>query len=154
MQFLTDIVYCCFYAYEGVMSKIWMSHVAHMNESSHTYEWVTSDILMSRISHKDESCRPHVEESGHKYGWVQSHVRMRHVTHVWRRLIHVTWHDSLSWNLITTHDLTWDDLYEVTVYETIHSQDFTFHPRFEKLPSVCPRTCRFPDGSICQILIW
>ena len=27
-----------------VMSRIWMSHVTHVNESCHTYKWVTSHI--------------------------------------------------------------------------------------------------------------
>ena len=32
-------------------SYIWMSHVAHMNESCPTYEWVMSHICMSHVTH-------------------------------------------------------------------------------------------------------
>ena len=33
------------------MSQIWMSHVAHLNESCHAQEWVMSHIWMSLASH-------------------------------------------------------------------------------------------------------
>jgi len=59
---------------EWVMSHVWMSHVAHMNESCHTYEWVMSRIWMSHVTHMNESC--------HTYEWVTPHIQMSHVTYV------------------------------------------------------------------------
>jgi len=83
--------------HECVMSHIWMSHVAHMNEYCHTYEWVMSHMcnicgsdmehpvmrpaekIMSRhtwmchVTHMNESC--------HTCEWVMSHIWMSHVTH-------------------------------------------------------------------------
>jgi len=38
------------YTYEWVMSHIWMSHVAHINESCNTYEWVMLHIRMSHVT--------------------------------------------------------------------------------------------------------
>jgi len=55
------------------MSHIWMSHVAHMNESCHTYERVMSHIWMSHVTHMNEwycVCRwvmSHIDESCHTY---------------------------------------------------------------------------------------
>jgi len=57
-----------------VTSRIWMSHVTHMDESCHAYGWVTSRIWMSHVTHMDESC--------HAYGWVMSRIWMSHVTHM------------------------------------------------------------------------
>jgi len=48
------------------MSHIWMSHVAHMNESCHTYEWAMSHIWMSHVTHMNEPC--------HTYEWAMSHI--------------------------------------------------------------------------------
>jgi len=62
------------HTYEWVMSHIWMSHAAHMNESCHTYEWVMPHIWLSHVTHMTESCRT--------YEWVMSHVWMSHVTHM------------------------------------------------------------------------
>jgi len=85
-----------------VMSHVWMSHVAHMNElwitynsdtlmssaalvlcmwyitrkneSCDTYKWVMSHIWLSHVTHMNESC--------HTYEWVMSHIWMRHATYV------------------------------------------------------------------------
>jgi len=62
------------HTYEGVMSHIWMSHVAHMNESCHTYEWVMSHIWTSHVTHMNESC--------HTYACVMSHIWTSHVTYM------------------------------------------------------------------------
>jgi len=37
--------------YSRVMSHIWMSHVAHVNESCHTHEWVTSHTCQSKAKY-------------------------------------------------------------------------------------------------------
>ena len=58
--------------YEWVMSHIWMSHVAHMNESCRTYEWVAPHMRKSRVTHVDESCRT--------CEWVMSHIFMSRIT--------------------------------------------------------------------------
>ena len=42
--------------YEWVMSRVWMSHVTHTNESCYAYEWVMSHIWMSHVTHMNESC--------------------------------------------------------------------------------------------------
>jgi len=44
------------YAQEWVMSHMWMSHVAHVNESCRTCEWVMS-VWMSHVAHANESYR-------------------------------------------------------------------------------------------------
>jgi len=38
------------HTYEWVMSRIWRSHVTHMNESWHTYGWVMSRVWMSPLT--------------------------------------------------------------------------------------------------------
>jgi len=48
-----------------VKSRIWMSHVTHMDESCHAYEWV--------MSHTKESC--------HTHEWVMSHMKQSCHTH-------------------------------------------------------------------------
>ena len=37
-------------------SHMWMSHVAHMNETCRTYEWAMSNIWTSHVIHMIESC--------------------------------------------------------------------------------------------------
>ena len=59
--------------YEWVMSQIWTSHTAHMNESCLTYERVMSHIWISHVSHMNESCRT--------YEWVMSQIWTSHVAH-------------------------------------------------------------------------
>jgi len=91
------------------MSHIWMSHLAHMNESCRTYEWVMSYVTRtneSRLTHVNASW---MSEEGLKpkgnahasyewvmshmcacvmygscltYQWVMSHIWMSHVTHI------------------------------------------------------------------------
>jgi len=56
------------------MSRTWMSHVTHINESYHTYEWVMSHIWTSPITHMNEWC--------HTHEWVMSHTWTSHVTHM------------------------------------------------------------------------
>jgi len=86
--------------YEEVMSRLWMSHVTHMNESCHnmwmshaTHEWVMSHLRMShgtlmngswhnyewlRVSHMTL-----VNESWHTYEWVMAqHVNESCHTHM------------------------------------------------------------------------
>jgi len=58
-------------AYECVMSHIWMRHVAYMNELCRTYEWVMLHVWMSRVAHMNDSCCT--------YEWVMSHIWMGHV---------------------------------------------------------------------------
>ena len=65
---------------------IWMSHVAHMNESCHTHEQVKSQILMSHVT---------LWSFGQKYSLMLKSVfsfdttRPRH--RIWMSLICVTW---------------------------------------------------------------
>jgi len=60
------------YAYECVMSYIWMRHITHTNASCHTYEYVRASTDVNvRVS--DESC--------HTYECVMSYMWMFHVTH-------------------------------------------------------------------------
>jgi len=59
--------------YEGVMSHIWVSHVAHMKESCRTYEWVMSHIRMSHVAYMSESCRT--------YEGVMLHIWVSHVAY-------------------------------------------------------------------------
>jgi len=98
-----------------------VSHVTHMNESYPTYESVTSHIWMSVVAHMNESCHTvahlprsyvthsrfhmwhtggpavqrhsvfEINESCHTYEWVMSHIRMSHVTQHYTRHIHM-WH--------------------------------------------------------------
>jgi len=68
--------------YRWVMSRIWMSHVPHVNESCPTCEWVMSQIWMSHV--------PHVKESCQIYEWVMSHIWKTHVTHMKEAMRHVT----------------------------------------------------------------
>ena len=63
---------CACHTYQWVVSHVWMSYVAHMNESCHTYEWVMSNVWMSYVTHMNESC--------HLYESVMSHVWMSYVT--------------------------------------------------------------------------
>jgi len=72
---------------------IWVSHVAHMNESRHLYGWFRSQVMshvctshvtymslfilhiwMSHVAHMNEPC--------YTYEWVMSHIWMSHVTHM------------------------------------------------------------------------
>jgi len=91
--------------HEWVMSRIWMSHVAHitylyMNESCHVYEWVMSHISrtftwMSHVTYMNESCRTcHVP----LHEWVMSHmetylscVETYGMSHKWISQWHVTY---------------------------------------------------------------
>ena len=61
---------------ERVMSHMWMSYVAHRNESCRTYECVMSHIWMSYVAHMNELCRT--------YEWAMSHIYLTHkrVTHM------------------------------------------------------------------------
>jgi len=38
-----------------IMSRIWMSHVTHTNDSRHTYKLFMSHILMSHVTHRTRS---------------------------------------------------------------------------------------------------
>jgi len=72
-----------------VTSHMWMSrvahidesrrtyewvHVAHMNESCRTYKWVMSHIWMSRVAHMDESRRT--------YEWIVLHIWISYVAYI------------------------------------------------------------------------
>ena len=74
------------------MSRIRMSHVAHMNESCRTYEWVMSHIRMSHVEHMNESCRT--------YEWLISHIWKSHVTFdsCTCALIRVVWIEFITWH--------------------------------------------------------
>jgi len=72
----------CYFLWFRSVSRLWMSHVTHMNASCHTYECVMSHLWMS-----------------HTYGCVMSHISMRHVTHMNQScqtlcdMTHDSWHD-------------------------------------------------------------
>ena len=73
---------------------MWMSHVAHVNESWHTYEWVTSHIWMSHDTHMNESWHT-FNEWYHTCDWVTSHMHASRHTHEY-----VTWN---TWMSHVTH---------------------------------------------------
>ena len=58
------------YAHEWVISRTWMCHVMHVNESGRTDEWVMLHAWTSHTAHIDELCRT--------YKWVMSHRWMSH----------------------------------------------------------------------------
>jgi len=57
-----------------VMCHMWMSHVAHMNESCCTYEWVMMHTWMGHVAYMSESCC--MDE------YVMSHIWISHVTRI------------------------------------------------------------------------
>jgi len=64
MNYVTHMIEAC-YTNKWVMSHIWISHFACMEESCHTYEWVI---------HMNESCHfiwispvTHINDSSHMY---------------------------------------------------------------------------------------
>ena len=84
--------------YEFFMSLVWMSHVAHVNESCRTYEWVTSRmnescyIWMSHESSTVIARRRGVSTSCHgtrelSHGKRRVYLWIIHVTH-----INASWH--------------------------------------------------------------
>jgi len=99
------------------MSRIWMSHVPHMNKSCHTFQWVMSHISMSHVTHINESCHTyewvmshtwlshvtHMNESCHTYEWVMSHMWMSHVTHINESCHTYEWVVSHLWMSHVTH---------------------------------------------------
>ena len=73
------------HTYEWVMSHIWVSPVTHMNESCHTYEWIMSHAgwqVAQGIHRLAMSHVTHMNESCHMCEWVMPHIRMSHVTHM------------------------------------------------------------------------
>ena len=50
------------YVYRWVMSHMWMSHVARVNESCHTCEWVMSHTMNESCHTCDQSCHTHERE--------------------------------------------------------------------------------------------
>jgi len=70
------------HTYERVMSHIWMNHVTHNDESCHTYDHVMSHIWMSHVTHMDESCPTYEWVTCHTHEWVMSHLCMSLVPHV------------------------------------------------------------------------
>jgi len=116
---------------EWVMSRIWISHVTHMNKSCHTeltriwtqdvkirhqsLQWM-SHVLYTCIyvnesrntyewvkSHIWMSQVTHMDESCHTYGWVMSHMWMSHVTHVNESCHTCEWAVSRFWMIHVTH---------------------------------------------------
>jgi len=108
------------------MSHTWMSHVPHMNESSHTYEWVMSHVWMSHVTHmnvsfytpqtirrqwRDTHTHTHthtddpwrVNPDYHTRKWVTSHVWMGHVTHLNESCHTSEWVMSHIWLSLVTH---------------------------------------------------
>ena len=76
------------HTYEIVMSHIWITHVAHMNEPCVMYIW------MSHVAHMNESCRKfesvllHIDGSGCTYKLAMPHIWMRRtcetiMLHIW-----------------------------------------------------------------------
>jgi len=61
---------------------LWMSHVAHANESGHTYGRVMACIWMMHVIYTWMSQVTHMNESCHTREWVISHMSINHCTHV------------------------------------------------------------------------
>jgi len=55
LMFISAQIYTC-HTCEWVMSHMWISHVAHVNESCRTCERVMSHMWMSHVAHVKESC--------------------------------------------------------------------------------------------------
>jgi len=105
---VTDVSESCL-TYEWVMSRIWMSHVPHINES-----WVMTYITLmarlpmwvSQVSHINESC--------HAYEWVMFHISMIQIcrTCEWVMahaglfdwVMSRTWMSHVSWLACASHD--------------------------------------------------
>jgi len=68
-----------------VTSRIWMSHVTHMDESCHANRFVMSRIWMSHVTHLTALVMGHVtytEESQWTHVWVMSCIWISQVTHL------------------------------------------------------------------------
>jgi len=72
IHFITCMNESC-YTHEYTLSRVWMSHVAHMNTLYHVYEWVMLHTWIHCITRMDESRHTHMNESCHTYEWVTSH---------------------------------------------------------------------------------
>jgi len=68
------------------MSRKYMSHVTHMNDSCHTHTWFISHTWTSHVTQTHDSC--------HTREWVMSHKYMSHVTHYMSDDSFIVWHDS------------------------------------------------------------
>jgi len=84
------------YAQEWVMSHMWMSHVAHVNESCRSCEWVISQMWMSQVMCDKfiHICNSH------------SYVRRMYVTrknesHIWMSVAHIIENQTLyvTWSV-------------------------------------------------------
>jgi len=80
---------------EWVVSHMWISHVAHVDESCRTCEWVLSHMWMSRVAHVDQSCRT--------CEWVVSHMWMSRVAHVNESCRTCEWVLSHTWMSPVAH---------------------------------------------------
>jgi len=70
--------------YGCAMARIWVSHVAHLNESGQTYEWVMSHIWR-----------------------VMSHIWMSHVTHMNDTHMNESCHISCAWIAVLSLNESW-----------------------------------------------
>jgi len=90
LALLSKVSYVC---HEWVMSYIWMSHVAHMNESCRTYEWDISYVW--NFKGRSRMHRPHHTHSTHT-----AHTQHTHSTHTAHT--HIT-HTSQTHRFLSTH---------------------------------------------------
>jgi len=86
---------------EYVMSRIWMSHVTHMNESCHVghVTHMNGSWNVGHVRYMNESC--------HTYEWVISDIWVNHVTHMNGscHVSHVT-HMNGSWHVVMSDNWT------------------------------------------------
>ena len=88
------------------MCDIWICHVIHMKESWHTYEWVMAHIWMSHGTHMNEPC--------HTYEWVMPHIWMSHVTHM-NESCHIRMcHDSFTYAMTREGFMAYRERYAMT----------------------------------------
>ena len=116
-------------------SHIWISEVAHMNESWHTYEWVMARIWMRHVTH--------MNEAWHRYEWDMPHISMCHAAHIWWVVSHIHrwfWNDHrAAWTslprkngLCHTHDWVTNHVTHTVVsschtYECVTPHIWTSH---------------------------
>jgi len=73
-----------------VVSRTWVSHVTHMNESCHTHMNETHHTYEWHVAHLRESCKWYVTRCECKgtrckcqtYDWVMLHIWIRYITHM------------------------------------------------------------------------
>jgi len=92
---LWDMTSLIIHTYSRGMSRIFMSHVTHINASCHTHEWV--------MVHMKESWHTWMNHVTHEC--VMSHIWMSHVTHESRGRAPSSWtYLSYIWTSHVTHE--------------------------------------------------